>query len=84
MSFSSPRPSRSISIQLTINQGDGTTRTVSTSEGNSLQDFLTEQGYNNPDRYAARVNRREVDPSEILQDGDRVSVTPDKLPGAIR
>lgn len=83
MSFSSSRSSgQSISIQLTVNQGDGTTRTVNAQDGVTLQDFLALQGYDNPDRYAARVNRREVDPSEILQDGDRVSVTPDKLPGA--
>lgn len=82
MSFSSPRSGPSISVQLTINQGEGTTRTVSVAQGTSLSSFLSTQGYDNPDRYSARVNRREVDGSEELQDGDRVSITPDKIPGA--
>lgn len=35
-----------------------------------------------PENYLIRVNRQPVPPSQVLQDGDRISLSPVKIEGA--
>lgn len=70
-------------VTLNSNTGEGTTQTLDVSPGTIVRDFLDDQNLNDPSRFTVRVNNRAVDlDTEVLQDGDRISVTPLKVAGA--
>lgn len=67
------------------NQGGGYAETLDVADGMSIKAFFERQMPGAPaDRYAIRVNRNPVDEDYILHDGDRVTITPAKIAGAIK
>ena len=65
------------------NDGGGFADYVEVSEGTSVEKFFSQQlpGRDSRD-YLIRVNRQPVPKDHILQDGDRVTMTPTKIEGA--
>ena len=65
------------------NHGGGFADFVDVSEGTSIQEFFAKRmsGESVPD-YLIRVNRQPVECGYVLQEGDRVSITPTKIHGA--
>ena len=65
------------------NDGSGFADTVDVPEGITVETFFSEQL---PDRVASdfliRVNRQPVTRDQVLQEGDRVTMTPTKIEGA--
>ena len=65
------------------NDGGGFADYVQVAEGTTVSNFFAEKL---PDRkaedYLIRVNRQPVAQDCVLQDGDRVSMTPTKIEGA--
>jgi sulfur carrier protein ThiS len=65
------------------NQGSGFADTIEVEEGTTVGDFFAEKM---PGRKAAdfliRVNRQPTPVDQVLQPGDRVSITPSKIEGA--
>ena len=68
------------------NEGNGfANRIDGLAEGLTLASFLTSklgEGYD-AEAYTIRVNRENVTSDYTLQEGDRVSVTPTKIAGAL-
>ena len=67
------------------NDGGGFADYVEVPEGTSVEKFFSQQL---PERkaedYLIRVNRQPVSSDRALQDGDRVTMTPVKIEGALR
>ena len=65
------------------NDGGGFADYVDVAEGTTVAQFFAQQL---PDRcaedYLIRVNRQPVARDHVLQEGDRVSITPTKIEGA--
>jgi sulfur carrier protein ThiS len=66
------------------NDGGGFADYVTVSEGTTVEQFFEDkmQGHK-PDDYLIRVNRQPVPREYILRDGDRVTITPTKIEGAV-
>ena len=67
------------------NDGGGFADYVETAEGTTVKAFFEKhmQGQTSTN-HLIRVNRQHVHSGYVLQDGDRVSVTPTKIEGALR
>lgn len=76
-----------IEVTLVSNDGGGLPRKVPAVEGTTLEKFLELSFDGNPDKFKIRVraNGVSVDAHEdyVLQDGDRVSLVPVKIDGAV-
>ena len=58
---------------------------IEVAEGTSVQKLFAERiPHGRPENYLIRVNRQPVPADHVLQDGDRVSITPTKIEGACR
>lgn len=67
------------------NDGGGFADYVQVSEGTTVAEFFAEKLPNRKsDDYLIRVNRQPVAQDCVLQEGDRVSMTPTKIEGAQR
>ncbi len=67
------------------NEGGGFADYVQVPEGTSVQAFFSQQLPNRKaEDYLIRVNRQPVSRDQVLQDGDRVTMTPVKIEGAAR
>ena len=67
------------------NDGGGFADYLDVAEGTTvLQLFEKLTGSTNPRHYLIRVNRQPCPASQVLREGDRVSVTPTKIEGAVR
>jgi len=65
------------------NDGGGFADTIEVSEGSTIsQLFGDRMPQGKPADYLIRVNRQPVALGHVLQEGDRVSVTPTKIEGA--
>jgi len=65
------------------NDGGGFADYVDVVEGMTVEQFFAERNPNGkPQDYLIRVNRLPVAANQVLQDGDRISVTPTKIEGA--
>ena len=65
------------------NDGAGFADYVEAPEGTTVEQFFADRIPNGkPQDYLIRVNRQPVAANQILQDGDRISVTPTKIEGA--
>jgi sulfur carrier protein ThiS len=67
------------------NDGGGFADYIEIPAGTTVQQFFAErvpQGH--PQDYLIRVNRQPVAADQVLQEGDRVSLTPTKIEGALR
>jgi len=65
------------------NDGGGFADYVTASEGTTVEQFFTDrmQGCKSSD-YLIRVNRQPVPRDYVLQENDRITVTPTKIEGA--
>jgi sulfur carrier protein ThiS len=71
-------------ILLINNNGGGFADYIEVPEGTTVSKLFDEQIRGKPADYLIRVNRQPVAPDQILQAGDRISITPVKIEGAQR
>jgi sulfur carrier protein ThiS len=65
------------------NDGSGFADYVTITEGTTVEQFFTiKMEGREPSDYLIRVNRQPVPKDYVLQDGDRVTITPTKIEGA--
>ena len=65
------------------NDGGGFADYVETAEGTTVEEFFNNQLPNRKSEdYLIRVNRQPVARDYVLQDGDRITMTPTKIEGA--
>ena len=67
------------------NDGGGFADHIEISEGTTVQQFFEQRVRSGkPGGYLIRVNRQSAAADQVLQPGDRVSITPTKIEGAKR
>jgi sulfur carrier protein ThiS len=65
------------------NDGAGFADYVHVEPGTTVQSFFAQKiAHGGPADYLIRVNRQPVPASYVLQNGDRISITPTKIEGA--
>jgi len=65
------------------NDGGGFADHIEVSSGTTVRQLFKEQvGSGKPENYLIRVNRQPASADQVLQEGDRVSITPTKIEGA--
>ena len=65
------------------NDGGGFADFVEVAPGTTVQQFFAERvPHGKPHDYLIRVNRQPVPADQVLQEGDRISLTPTKIEGA--
>lgn len=65
------------------NDGGGFADYVDVPSGTTVRELFQRQiSSGKPDGYLIRVNRQPVPSEQVLQEGDRVSITPVKIEGA--
>jgi len=65
------------------NNGSGFADFVDIAEGTTVAQFFVDQvPHGRAQDYLIRVNRQPVPSSQVLQEGDRISITPTKIEGA--
>jgi sulfur carrier protein ThiS len=71
-------------ILLLNNIGSGFADHIEVDEGTTVSQLFDKRIGGKPSDYLIRVNRQPCAPDQILQHGDRVSITPIKIEGARR
>ena len=72
-------------ILLINNDGGGYADYVEVPAGTTVAQLFERQiGSSKPSDYLIRVNRQPCPADQVLQDGDRISITPTKIEGAVR
>jgi hypothetical protein len=67
------------------NDGGGFADHVDVEPGTTVQAFFGQRlPHAKPESYLIRVNRQPVGAEQVLEEGDRVSITPTKIEGAAR
>ena len=70
-------------VLLVNNDGGGFADYVDVPDGTTVTQLFQQQiGSANPSHYLIRVNRQPCPANQVLQDGDRISITPTKIEGA--
>ena len=65
------------------NDGGGFANYIEVSDNVTVHDFFSQKMPDrSPEDYLIRVNRQPVSRDQVLQDGDRVTITPTKIEGA--
>ena len=64
------------------NDGGGYANEVEVDEGTTVSDFFNRKIGGGANNYLIRVNRHTVSSGQVLNEGDRVTVTPTKIEGA--
>ena len=65
------------------NLGGGFADYIDVADGTTVEQFFNKQMPNQPaEDYLIRVNRQPVPRDHVLQEGDRITVTPTKIEGA--
>jgi len=73
-----------VKILFINNDGGGFADHVEIAEGTSVAQFFVDRiPHGRVQDYLIRVNRQPVPSSQVLQEGDRVSITPTKIEGAL-
>ncbi len=71
-------------LKFICNDGGGFADFIEIKEGTTVGELFSDRvSDGKPQDYLIRVNRQEVVADEILKEGDRVSLTPIKIEGAI-
>ena len=66
------------------NDGGGFADYVNLPHGTTVRQLFERQiGSGKPDSYLIRINRQHAAPDQVLCEGDRVSITPTKIHGAV-
>lgn len=72
-----------INVRLLNNDGGGFAERVKVAPGTTVEQLIrTNGGGGEPENYAIRVNREPATQDHVLQEGDLVTMTPMKVPGA--
>ena len=72
-------------ILLINNDGAGFADYLEVAEGTTVEKLFADQvPQGRPQDYLIRVNRQPVAADQVLQEGDRVSLTPTKIEGALK
>ncbi len=67
------------------NDGGGFADYVDVADGTTVVQLFERQiGSAKPSDYLVRVNRQPCPADQVLQEGDRISITPTKIEGALR
>jgi sulfur carrier protein ThiS len=67
------------------NDGGGFADYVDVAESTTVAELFEQQiGSAKPENYLIRVNRQPCSKGQMLQEGDRISITPTKIDGAHR
>jgi hypothetical protein len=69
-------------ILLINNDGGGFADYIDIEEGTTVSKLVEQRIAGKPSNYLIRVNRQPCAPDQMLQNGDRVSITPVKIEGA--
>lgn len=65
------------------NDGGGFADYIEVADGTTVQTLFAQQiSHGKPEDYLIRVNRQPVTRDQVLQEGDRVTITPTKIEGA--
>ena len=65
------------------NDGAGFADYIEVTEGTTVEKLFAKRiPHGKPQDYLIRVNRQPCAPDQVLQEGDRVSITPTKIEGA--
>ena len=73
-----------IKILFINNDGAGFCDYIDVEAGTTVSQFFQQRvGHGKPNDYLIRVNRQPVPSDQVLQEGDRISVTPTKIEGAV-
>ena len=64
------------------NNGGGFADFVNVDDGTTVSSFFNQRVRGHAEEYLIRVNRQPVSAGQVLQDGDRVSITPVNIEGA--
>lgn len=65
------------------NDGGGFADYIEVAEGTTVRQLFQRQtGSADPSSYLIRVNRQPCSADQVLQEGDRISITPTKIEGA--
>ena len=64
------------------NKGGGVAGHTDVDEGTTVGQFFEQRMGGKPDDYLIRVNRQPVPAEYVLQEGDRVTITPIRIEGA--
>jgi hypothetical protein len=66
------------------NDGGGFADTIDVRDGMTIGELFLERMHGcAPANYLIRVNRQPTNPGQVLHEGDRVTVTPTKIEGAL-
>jgi sulfur carrier protein ThiS len=66
------------------NDGGGFADFAEVAEGTTVTQLFEQQiGSADPSHYLIRVNRQPCHADQVLQEGDRISITPTKIEGAV-
>lgn len=65
------------------NDGGGFADWIEIAKGVTVSEFFAVKVNGNPNDYLVRVNRENVEQNYVLQDNDRVSITPTKIDGGM-
>ena len=71
-----------IKILYINNDGGGFADYLEVESGTTVKTFFSEHGKGEASSYLIRVNRQPVASDYLLQQGDRISITPTKIEGA--
>ena len=70
-------------IMFINNDGGGFADQIEVANGTTIDQLFRDRvPYSKPQDYLFRVNRQPVTAGQVLQEGDRVSITPVKIEGA--
>jgi len=73
-----------LKILVINNDGAGFADYIEVDDGMTVEKLFAQQvPYGKPQDYLIRVNRQPVPSDQALQEGDRVSLTPTKIEGAV-
>ena len=72
-----------MNILLINNDGGGFADYVEVEAGTTVDQFVQKHVASKPSNYLIRVNRQPVPADQTLQEGDRISITPTKIEGAL-
>jgi hypothetical protein len=66
------------------NDGGGFADEIDVPDGTTVEGLFRERIKGRAQDHLIRVNRQPVAPGQVLQPGDRVTITPTKIEGALR
>ncbi len=79
---SAPPTTETVKVLFINNEGGGFADTIQVRKGITVSELFRDKMSGAPSAYMIRVNRVQVPAAQILQENDRISITPTKVDGA--